>query len=464
MSHDYQERLDYLYGRLNYERLGMPVLASELKLGRMRRLLKKLGDPQAGATIIHVAGTKGKGSTAAMAAACLTAAGIRTGLFSSPHLHRLEERFAVDGAAAAPERIVELVDQVRAAEGRLEQDARGRTAEGATFFELTTAMGLLHFASLGARVIVLEVGMGGRLDSTNVVRPALEVVTNISLDHTRQLGDDLASIARERGGILKRGRPAVLGARAPEARRVLRAIAAARGAAAREIDVDFHVESIPPAPPLLGPTRGRARSETWRRDWGELELPLLGSHQAENAAIALAALDQLAELEPDLEVAREHVVRAFSRLEWPARVEIAGSRPTLVIDGAHNAASAAALAETLCLFFPPSRRILVFGTSREKDVAGQLRALLPLFDRVIATRYQHNPRADAAETVAEIAALLGRRAEVIPDPAAALEHARAAAGPGDLICVTGSLFLAAEIRAMVVPGVAPPLGAAQLSL
>lgn len=463
MSNDYQDRLDYLHGRLNYERLGMPTHASELKLGRMRRLLKTLGDPQAGPTIIHVAGTKGKGSTAAMLAACLSAAGVRTGLFSSPHLHRIEERFAIDGTPATPSQIIELVDHVREAELRLLQDPAGRSAEGATFFELTTAMGLVHFARQGARVIVLEVGMGGRLDSTNVVRPALEVVTNISLDHTRQLGDNVASIAREKAGILKRGRPAIAGARAAEARRMIRQVAEKRSALLREIDVDFHVESIPPKPPLSGPTRGHARVRTWRTDWGVIELPLLGAHQAENAAIALAALDLLAELEPQLEVARDDVVRGFSRLRWPARVEIAGLRPTLVIDGAHNAASAEALAETLTLFFPPSRRILVFGTSREKDVEGQLRALLPLFDRVIATQYLHNPRAQGPESVAQIAAGLGRRAEIVPDPAMALTMAFESAAPEDLICVTGSLFLAAEIRAMVIPGVPPPWTAAQLS-
>ncbi len=462
MSHDYQDRLDYLYGRLNYERVGMPTLASELKLGRMRRLMKTLGEPGAGLSIIHVAGTKGKGSTAAMIAASLSAAGISTGLFSSPHLHRIEERFVLDGTPATPDQIIELVDHVRAAERTLELDPRGRTADGTTFFELTTAMGLVHFARHGARAIVLEVGMGGRLDSTNVVRPALGVITNISLDHTRQLGDNVASIAREKAGILKRGRPAIAGARSREARRVIRQVAAQRSAPIREIDVDFHVESIPPTPPLFGPTPGDARVRTWRTDWGLIRLPLLGAHQAENAAIALAALDQLAEIEPELEVGRDDVIRGFSRLKWPARVEIAGLEPTLVIDGAHNAASALALAETLTLFFPPSRRILVFGTSREKDLDGQLRALLPLFDRVIVTRYLHNPRAQDPESVAELVTAMGRRAEIVPDPAPALALARELAASSDLICVTGSLFLAAEIRAMVVPSAHPHSVVSQL--
>ena len=205
MHHDYQDRLDYLYGRLDYERLGMPRIPGELRLRRMRRLLRKLGDPHLDLPIIHVAGTKGKGSTAAMVAAALTASGVRTGLYCSPHLHRLEERFSIDGSPASQVDLVKMVDLLREAVDQLELDAPDDDDRGATFFEITTAMGLLYFAQRGVGAVVLEVGMGGRLDSTNVVHPALSIITSISFDHTRQLGNTLAAIATEKAGILKRG-------------------------------------------------------------------------------------------------------------------------------------------------------------------------------------------------------------------------------------------------------------------
>ncbi|HZW30111.1 MAG TPA: Mur ligase family protein, partial [Isosphaeraceae bacterium] len=228
MLSDYQERLDYLYSRLNYEWLGMPKVPGELRLGRMRRVLRRLGDPHARLRVIHIAGTKGKGSTAAMMAAALTASGVRTGLYCSPHLHRLEERFTIDGRPAAPAELIALVDEVREAIEPLELDDPHLREHRCTFFEMTTAMGLLHFARCGVGAVVLEVGMGGRLDSTNVVHPLLSIITSISFDHTRQLGHTLAAIATEKAGIFKRGRPAISGVRDGEAQQAIRRMAARR--------------------------------------------------------------------------------------------------------------------------------------------------------------------------------------------------------------------------------------------
>jgi dihydrofolate synthase/folylpolyglutamate synthase len=447
----YQESLDYLYSRLNYERLGMPRVASELGLGRMRKLLRRLGDPQKQLRIIHVAGTKGKGSTSAMVAAALSASGVRTGLFCSPHLHRLEERFAIDGRNATPDEIVALTEAVRPAVAEVDAcDPLLRMRE-LTFFEITTAMGLLHFLHRQAGAVVLEVGMGGRLDSTNVVRPLVSVVTSISFDHTRQLGNTLGAIAGEKAGILKRGRPAVSGVRAPEAAAVIREFARRRRCPLHEIDVDFTADYRPPGVPLLRPDPGRVVVRTWHTDWGEIELPLFGPHQARNAAVALACLDVLAEVEPELTVGRDAVVRGFASLNWPARVEILGEAPWLVIDGAHNVASAEALAETIRTCFPPGRRTLVFGTTRDKDLKGQLAALVPGFDTFIATQYIENPRAVPSEDVAAaIRDRDGRTCQLAADPAEALAVARAATPPDGLICVTGSLFLAAETRALIL--------------
>jgi dihydrofolate synthase / folylpolyglutamate synthase len=451
MRDDYQDRLDYLYSRLNYERVAMPKIPAELRLGRMRRLLRRLGDPQLGLPIIHIAGTKGKGSTGAMLAAALNASGVRTGLYSSPHLHRLEERFCVDGQPAAPLELVGLVDQVRAVVEQLEMDDSHLRHRGSTFFEITTAMGLLHFAQRKVGAVVLEVGLGGRLDSTNVAHPVLSIITSIALDHTRQLGNTLGSIAAEKAGILKRSRPAVTGVCDDEPRRAIRRLAAQRRCPLRELGVDFQFKAIPPRLPLDRPTAGEVEARTWRTDWGTLNLPLLGPHQAHNAAVALAGLDVLAECEPSLAVGREAVVRGFAKLRWPARVEVLGQAPWLVIDGAHNVASAQALAETLRTCFPDTSRSLIFGTTRDKDLYGQLRALLPLFDILIATRYVENPRAVAPEDIA--AAILeidGREAQITHEPAEALQLAQQQTCPEGLLCVAGSMFLAAEARAIVL--------------
>jgi dihydrofolate synthase/folylpolyglutamate synthase len=447
----YQDRLDYLYARLNYERDGMPKTITELRLGRMRRLLRKLGDPQLGLQVIHIAGTKGKGSTAVMIAAALSASGVRTGLYSSPHLQRLEERYVIDGREITAAELVGLVDQVRSAVDELEVEEPLLQHEGSTFFEITTAMALLHFAREKVGAVVLEVGMGGRLDSTNVVRPLVSVVTSIALDHTRQLGDTLGAIAAEKAGIFKRSTPAVSGVQEDEPRRAIRRIAAARRCRLREVDVDFRYQMFDPEQPLDRPTAGQVAVQTWRTDWGTLDVPLLGRHQAHNTAVALASLDALAEADPGLAVDRDAVVRGFAELRWPARVEVMEQAPWLVVDGAHNVASAAALAETLQTSFPRTTRTLVFGTTRDKDLPGQLRELLPLFDTVIATRYAHNPRAVAPDEVAAAAvAIDGRAVHVEPDPALALATARRLTPPEGLICVTGSLFLAAEIRAIVL--------------
>jgi len=312
-------------------------------------------------------------------------------------------------------------------------------------------MGLLHFARRKAQAVVLEVGLGGRLDSTNVVHPSVCIITSIAHDHTRQLGNTLGAIATEKAGILKRFRPAVSGVWAEEPRRAIRRVAAQRRCLLRELGIDFTFESIAPRQPLVRPTPGRVSVQTWRTNWGTLGLSLLGPHQAHNAAVALAGLDLLAEVEPTLEVSHDAVTRGLAALRWPARVEVLGESPWLVVDGAHNVASAEALAEALRTSFPATPRTLVFGTTRDKDLAGQLRALLPLFDTLIVTRYVGNPRSVPAEDIAAtILAIDGRPARITHDPAEALELAARLTGDEALVCITGSLFLAAEARAILL--------------
>jgi dihydrofolate synthase/folylpolyglutamate synthase len=449
MTDAYRDGLDFLYGRLNYERVGMPGTPAELRLARMRRLLRQLGDPQRSVPVVHVAGTKGKGSTSAMLAAALGASGRRVGLFCSPHLHRLEERFRVEDRDATPSELLGLIEAVRPVVARLDAEESRRGRRGPTFFEVTTAMGLLHFARQGVDLAVIEVGMGGRLDSTNVVRPLVSVITSISLDHTRQLGGTTEAIATEKAGIIKRGRPVVSGVSEAAPRAAILRIARQRRSPIRELGPDFTFAHFPPDRPLTRPSGGTVGVRTWRRQWDPLRVPLLGPHQAHNAAVALATLDVLAEA--GHEVTFAEVERGFARLSVPARVEVLGERPWLVIDGAHNVASAAALAATLRFCLPAGPRTLVFGTTRDKDLVGQLRELIPLFGPSIATRYVGNPRSVPPEDVAEaMERLTDRPSWIAADPAQALALARELTPREGLICVTGSMFLAAEARAVLL--------------
>jgi dihydrofolate synthase/folylpolyglutamate synthase len=343
----------------------------------------------------------------------------------------------------------------------LDSPAEHDGGRGLTFFEVTTAMGLVHFARRGAELVVLEVGMGGRLDSTNTVRPLVSVITSISLDHMRQLGNTLGLIAREKAGIIKRGRPVVSGVREAEPAAVIAEVARERRVPLRAIGRDFTLAFEPPRAPLERPEAGRFRTRTWARDWGDRPVPLYGPHQALNAAVALATLDVMAEA--GMSIGPEAVARGWERLNYPARFEILGEGPWLVIDGAHNEASAQALAETLRQCAPDVPRTLVFGTTREKDLEGQVRALGPLCAQAVATCYLENPRAVPVDEVAEA---LGRHVagpvHAASSPAQALAIARRVTPAEGLICVTGSLFLAAECRAIVLGlDEAPALGVGQ---
>ncbi len=450
-----QEAREFLFGRIDYERLGMPSASRRTVVGlsRIRRFLRRLGDPQVDRPWLHIAGTKGKGSTAALIAAALRGAGYRTGMYSSPHLHRLEERFRIDGCPIASEVLTRLIDELRPWVAQRDSDPDSAPREvGLTFFELCTVLALLGFTEAACDLGIIEVGLGGRLDSTNVIRPRIAAITSISYDHMRQLGSTLEAIAGEKAGILKRGVPAVSGVEAPGPRAVIRRVAAQRRVRLLELGEEIEYRYVPPAGPLREPEPGHVEVRTWRREWGRLPLPLFGAHQAQNAAVALACLDLLAEQGWSIDV--EAVCSGWSGLNWPGRVEIVERRPYLVLDGAHNAASAEALAETIRTCFPkPSGLTLVFGTSRDKDLEGQLDALGPLCSRVIATQYWVNPRAlSAAEVLEAASSRCGPEISVLAEPRLdeALRIARSLTPQDGLILVTGSLFLIAEVRSLLL--------------
>jgi dihydrofolate synthase/folylpolyglutamate synthase len=445
-----EEARAWWYGLINFEQR-MPR-ADDLKLDHMRALLARLGNPHQRLRILHVAGSKGKGSTAAMLASILQRAGYRTGLFTSPHLCRVEERFQVDSQPITMAELTTLLDEIRRC-----VEAEGRSGGVPyTFFEVATAAGFLHFVRRRVEAAVLEVGLGGRLDSTNVCRPMLSVITSISYDHTNILGERLAGIAAEKGGIIKPGRPVVSGVTAPEARMVIERISRERRAPLRQLDMDFRYRYTPGRVTATQRQRSRVSVATPRGRWPEFELNLLGDHQAANAAMAIACVEELRAA--GWHVSDAAVAAGLAEVSWPARLEAIGSRPLTVLDCAHNVASAQALVETLQASFPPARRLLVFAGSGDKDLPGMFRVLSPHFAQVFLTRYRSSSRGMPPERLAELLRDNGALPHTLcPAPAEAYHAARAAAGPEDLICVTGSVFLAGELRPLLTDGLNSPI-------
>lgn len=472
----YAEALGYLYGRINYEKIGNPPYTlGNYRLDRMRFLLEVLGNPHLGYSIVHVAGTKGKGTTSTLIADCLTQCGLRTGLYTSPHLLRLEERIQFQGLPCRQEELIALTASVRAAATEVENRGQGR----ATFFELTTAMGLLHFAHCQADAVLLEVGLGGRLDSTNVCLPVVSVITSISLDHQAQLGNTVEAIAREKAGIIKPGVPVVCSARDPAAQRAITEVAAAQGSVCLLIDRDYSLRWSPMAPTLATPDvraevlffgePGGAPSETDYQASPATEpgfisnsavnhawpTRLLGRHQAENIGATLATIKVLRKLGWDLPT--EKLRQAISRSQPRARLEVVDVAPLSVIDSAHNPASIRAGLDALADHFPDRPLTIVFAASRDKDWQQMLELLLPRAQRLILTAYLENPRglplvelSSAAQKIADSSAASGGESvsiETSASPVHAWHRARAVTTDTELVYATGSFFLAAEILA-----------------
>jgi dihydrofolate synthase/folylpolyglutamate synthase len=440
-----QQARAFWFGLANYEHRA--PAAGDLKLDRMRALLAYLGDPHHRLRIVHVAGSKGKGSTSAMLAAILRRAGYRTGLFTSPHLCRVEERFQVDGQSISDAELTTLLSEVHAWVQR-----KSRSSDGPpTFFEVATAVGFLHFVRRRVDMAVLEVGLGGRLDSTNVCRPAVALISSISFDHTQQLGNRLASIASEKAGIIKPGRPVVSGASAAEARTVIQGVCRERRSPLQELGRDFHYAAQPGEVTATGLRRPQVQVTTRHRRWPWMEVNLLGDHQAANAAVAVATVEELRAQGwhlPDAAVAA-----GLATVHWPARLEVMGRRPLVVLDCAHNVASVRALVDTLAASFPPGRRWLIFACSSDKDLDGMFRILSSHFSHAFLTRFGDSPRAVPPQVLAQRVASCGSLpATVCAEPAEALAAARSHAATEDLICITGSVFLAGQLRPLLEIG------------
>jgi len=431
---DFEQSMAYLAELTDFERMRQPVRATtKLGLDRIRWLLDAVGNPQDRLPAVHIAGTKGKGSTAVMLSAMLEAHGLKTGLFLSPHVVSFRERIGINRGWISE---ADWTHWVNVLHPHLERSRPQGDLYRPTLFETLTVMALLHFVRQAVDVAILETGLGGRLDSTNVCHPTACGITGIGFDHMDKLGDTLPQIAWEKAGILKGQAPVVSAPQPPEALEVIRRRAAEESSTLHVVGEDVTLVPERPAPEEAFAIR------TWRREYPDLRLAMRGSHQLRNAAVAVGLLECLAEagrLEPSPEAVREGLQAA----RCPGRIEVVGEKPTVIIDGAHNVASIQALVETLEQAFP-QRRIVVFSVAQDKDLDGVLDVLLPATAELIATRMK-NPRVVEPETIAEKVA--GRVPVTIePDLDAALKLARQKAAGTDLICVTGSFYLAGQVR------------------
>jgi dihydrofolate synthase/folylpolyglutamate synthase len=441
----YEEALRYWFSRTNYEQIGMPQDLRTLKLDRMRHLLDRLGRPHERLRIVHIAGTKGKGSTAALVAAVLQAAGRRVGLFTSPHLVRVEERVQVNGQVITPPELLAAMQAVEAAVADVDAGADAPV----TFFEVMTAVGLLHFDRQRVDWAVLETGLGGRFDATNVCTPAVSVITSISFDHMDQLGHTLAAIAGEKAGIIKPGVPVVSGATAPDAAAVIRQRAEQLEAPLYELQRHFFLEFEEGSVLQDRPPRACfRRADTPFTPW--FDLGLWGRHQAENGALAWRTLGMLSA--HGVSIDNDTLAAGLRQVRWPARLEIVGRRPWVILDCAHNDASFRALVIWLSSAISARRRLLILAMSRDKDLPALTPLLTDHFDEVWITRYASSSRGADPEHLAKLwTAAGGGPVHLAPTALAAWHEARAVAHADDLICVTGSVFLAGELRETLCP-------------
>ncbi|WP_417916919.1 bifunctional folylpolyglutamate synthase/dihydrofolate synthase [Candidatus Electronema sp. JC] len=405
----------------------------KLGLDSMQHFLARLGDPQRLLRCVHIAGTNGKGSVGAALHAMLTAAGYKTGFYTSPHLSSVRERFQISGTYISKEDFARLIS-------RIESVLDGRQI---TYFECTTALALLWFAEQQTDFAVLEVGMGGRLDATNVVTPLVSVITNVSMDHEQHLGDTLAKIAAEKAGIIKPAVPVVSAIAEDESGRVIRETCAERQAPLYLFGRDFS---------------GSGAGSLWQYQGldglklTDLPMPLRGGHQISNCSLALAAVQLLQR--QGWAISEAQIRSGLAQTRWPGRLEYFRSEGRqFLLDGAHNPAGAAALREVLCSEFPRQRLILVWGAMADKDINAALREVAPLADRIILTKAADSERAASPE---QLAAVLpeASQAKVICAASipAALDQARAMAAEDDLICVSGSLYLIGAARELLLGG------------
>jgi dihydrofolate synthase/folylpolyglutamate synthase len=451
----YHSALDFLYGRVNYERTAaIPYQSGGIKLERMIALLGELGNPHHRLPVVHVAGTKGKGSTCLWLDSICRAAGLRVGLFTSPHLERIEERIVLNGQVCSEIEFVQLTARVAEAVARLERaSADPLRRMSPTFFEITTAMAMLHFEQAAVDLAILEVGLGGRLDSTNVCRPIVSVITSISYDHMKQLGNTLTLIAGEKAQIIKPGVPVISGAIEDEPAAVIRARAQEVGSPLYEWQHDFDARCEPDSTNFTfhwSPREAPGSRLQAPGDIRSLSLPVAGDHQVANASLAIATTMVLRE--KGFDIPDRAIEEGLQCAQLPGRIECVGQSPVTIIDTAHNAASITALCDVLRRRFPEQKKIVIFAVSRDKDVGAMLGRLVEDADHLILTRFTSSSRSVDVEELLHLAETFEGKARlhVAGNSAAAWEFARRITAPSDVLCVTGSFFLAGELRSQAI--------------
>jgi len=429
---NYQQAIGYISSYTDYEKVPMPHDPAFYDLRRVDELLAQIGNPHLKARSVHITGTNGKGSTAAMIASALTTSGYTTGLYTSPHLHSWRERIRIDGALISEEELAALITRLQP---EIEEVNRKATYGHLTTFELLTTLAFAYFGQREVDFQVLEVGMGGKFDATSVITPEVSIITSISLDHTEVLGNTLPKIAAEKAAIIKSGSTVVISPQPDEADRIIAETCLNRGTKLIRIGSDVTWESLG-----FDLSRQMLRVKG-RMDSYELSIPLLGQHQLDNAATAVASLEVLAG--KGFHISRDSIVRGLEQVKWPGRLQILRHKPLMMADGAHNPDAARKLIEFMKQYCKFDSAILIIGVSEDKNIAGIAPELSPYFDTVIAT-CSHHPRAMPPERIAAEFRKHGIEVKQIEDITEALSLARSLAGSEDLICIAGSLFVVAE--------------------
>ncbi len=456
----YEEALAFLYKAIDYEKLiSYQYNASTFSLDRMVKMLEYVGNPHKKFPSIHITGTKGKGSTSIMMSTILEHAGLRTGLFTSPHLIDLKERIQINSQNISEE---EFAGNLGVFRPYIQHLRDTEPSASPTFFEILTAVAMLYFKKKQVDMAVLEVGLGGRLDSTNVVIPQVSVITNVGLDHTAILGNTLSSIANEKAGIIKQGVPVVSAVEAPEALSVIEKTCKEKDArlyllgrdiwisecGMRNADVSPNPKVPNPKSEIRSPKSERGllcKIKTWRHTYDNIFLPLVGAHQVKNCALALGALEIMRE-QGTISIDDETIRDALARVYCPARIEVVGGNPLIILDYAHTVDSMKFLRESILENFKFDKLVLVLGFSQDKDLDNILNEIVSIGDSIIVTRSK-NPRAAAPEDLYQrIEKLCGKHAEMLDNTQDAVVAAKQKASKEDLICITGSAYIAGEAK------------------
>ena len=410
----YQEAVRYLYSLQKY--------GIKFGLSKTSNLLKALGNPHKGQKYIHIGGTNGKGSVAAFMASILEETGLRVGLYTSPHLVRFTERFRINRVEITREKAADLIEELRDASSH---------EEPPTFFEATTAMALAYFARENTDIAIMEVGMGGRLDATNVITPLVSVITNISKEHEFFLGSRLLDIAHEKGGIIKERVDVVTGATQPDVIRLFESICKAKTAPMWRLGKDIRYRT----------TGSGLHYSGLNRQFNGLRLGLKGKFQSRNGALDLAAIERLEE--KGYKVSSQNIREGLEKSIWPGRMQVVANNPTIMLDGAHNPSAMKALADSIKTGLKFRQMILVIGVMEDKEIGQILRRIVPISDYILYTRPVYY-RAASPETIMAEGARLGKPGEIVPLLTEAIEKAREIADPRDLIVICGSLFTVGE--------------------